>query len=97
MRGPYHGRGGDGTHHATDGREARDGSIRVGFPYKNTMAVTLICPKCQSGTELRGMMDAWYLTWCPDCERLWRVGMWTLLDTEPRDAERPPRGRDVES
>lgn len=63
---------------------------------QNTMAVTLICPKCQSGTELRGMMDAWYLTWCPDCERLWRVGMWTLLDTEPRTAERPPRGRDVE-
>jgi hypothetical protein len=70
------------------------GRIRVGFPYKNIMAVTLICPKCQASTELRGMMDAWYLTWCPDCERLWRVGMWTLLDTEPRDSKRGYRGPD---
>ena len=67
------------------------GPYRVGFPYKINMTVTLICPKCQAGTELRGMMDAWYLTWCPDCERLWRVGMWTLLDTEPRDSKREER------
>ena len=70
---------------------------RVGFPYKIIMAVTLICPKCQASTELRGMMDAWYLTWCPDCERLWRVGMWTLLDTDPPDTKRGERGADVKT
>jgi hypothetical protein len=65
---------------------------------QNIMAVTLICPKCQASTELRGMMDAWYLTWCPDCERLWRVGMWTLLDTEePRDVKPGERGADVKT
>lgn len=68
-------------------------SVRVGFPYKIIMAVTLICPKCQASTELRGMMDVWYLTWCPDCERLWRVGMWTLLEADPREAKRGARGR----
>jgi hypothetical protein len=61
------------------------GPIRVGFPYKIRMAVTLICPKCKAATELRGMMDVWYLTWCPDCERLWRFGLWTLLDSRERD------------
>lgn len=25
-------------------------------------------------------MDAYYLTWCPDCERLWRLELWTLLN-----------------
>jgi ribosomal protein L37AE/L43A len=69
----------------------------VGFPYKIIMAVTLICPKCQASTELRGMMDVWYLTWCPDCERLWRVGMWTLLDTEPPDSKRVERGAEVKT
>ena len=46
---------------------------------QNHMAVTLICPKCQSGTELRGTLDAYYLTWCPECERLWRFELWTLV------------------
>jgi ribosomal protein L37AE/L43A len=71
------------------------GRNRVGFPYKNIMAVTLICPKCQASTELRGMMDVWYLTWCPDCERLWRVGMWTLLEAGPSDSKRV--GRDTKT
>jgi len=67
------------------------GRNRVRFPYKNIMAVTLICPKCQASTELRGMMDVWYLTWCPDCERLWRVGMWTLLEAGASDSKRSSR------
>jgi hypothetical protein len=61
-------------------------SDRVGFPYKTTMGVSLICPKCEGETELRGTMDAWYLTWCPGCERIWRVELWTLIHEE--DAER---------
>jgi len=53
------------------------------------MSVTLICPRCQGETELRGTMDAWYLTWCPECERIWRIGLWTLLDDdETKDAAR---------
>jgi hypothetical protein len=24
-------------------------------------------------------MDAWYLTWCPECERIWRLEIWTLI------------------
>src|SRR5205823_14460401 len=59
---------------------------RVGFPYKISMAVTLICPKCQASTELRGMMDAWYRTRWPDCEGPRRDGMWTLFETEAPDA-----------
>ena len=47
------------------------------------MPVMLNCPKCDGTTELRGTMDAWYLTWCPDCERLWRFALWTLLDDRP--------------
>jgi hypothetical protein len=54
------------------------------------MGLTLICPKCQGGTELRGTMDAWYLTWCPVCERIWRVELATLL----QDGEGPPRGQE---
>ena len=66
--------------------ETRDASrVRVGFPYKATMGVTLICPKCQGETELRGTMDAWYMTWCPACERIWRLELWTLIHEE--DAE----------
>ena len=59
------------------------------------MSLTLICPKCQGGTELRGTMDAWYLTWCPSCARLWRVELWTLLDHgDSQDPEpTPPRAR----
>jgi hypothetical protein len=40
-------------------------------------------------------MDVWYLTWCPDCERLWRVGMWTLLEAGPSDSKRV--GRDTKT
>ena len=60
-----------------------------GFRTTSVMSVTLICPRCQGGTELRGTMDAWYLTWCPECERIWRIGLWTLLDDdETKDAAR---------
>ena len=53
------------------------------------MAVMLICPKCQAATEWRGTMDAYYLTWCPDCERLWRLELWTLINAEEPDLKRP--------
>ena len=62
---------------------------RVANPYKKPMAVMLICPKCQSGTELRGTMDAYYLTWCPDCERLWRLELWTLINADEPKLKRP--------
>jgi hypothetical protein len=63
-----------------------------------TMALMLICPKCDGPTELRGTMDAWYLTWCPDCERLWRLELHSLLDDKPEvtragASTRRPRGR----
>ena len=58
--------------------------LRVGFSYKTRVPMTLICPKCQAGTELRGTMDAYYLTWCRECARLWRIELWTLVhDDEP--------------
>ena len=38
------------------------------------------------------MMDAWYLMWCPDCQRLWRVGLWTLLEDEDRE-DKPFRAK----
>jgi len=60
--------------------------FRVGNPYKAIMSVMLICPKCQGNTELRGTLDAWYLTWCPECERLWRLELWSLFN--PDEAER---------
>jgi hypothetical protein len=31
-------------------------------------------------------MNSFYLTWCPECERLWRLQFRTLLDDEPRRA-----------
>jgi len=43
------------------------------------MSVMLICPRCQTETELRGVMDAYYFTWCPACSRLWRIELWTLV------------------
>lgn len=49
------------------------------------MGVMLTCPKCQGETELRGTIDAWYMTWCPVCERIWRLELWTLIHEE--DAE----------
>jgi hypothetical protein len=53
------------------------------------MAVTLICPKCQNGTELRGTLDAYYLTWCPECERLWRFELWTLVHGTDQQSKMP--------
>jgi hypothetical protein len=53
------------------------------------MAVTLICPKCRGGTELRGTLDAYYLTWCPECVRLWRFELWTILHTEEPERKMP--------
>jgi hypothetical protein len=61
----------------------------VANQYKKNMAVMLICPKCQAGTELRGTMDAYYLTWCPDCERLWRLELWTLINADEPKLKRP--------
>lgn len=49
----------------------------------------LICPKCRADTELRGTMDAYYLTWCPDCERLWRLELWTLMHTYDQARKMP--------
>ena len=72
-----------------DRRSRRARGVRVGNPYKNSMAVMLICPKCQGGTELRGTMDAYYLTWCPDCERLWRLELWTLINAEEPGLKQP--------
>jgi hypothetical protein len=34
-------------------------------------------------------MDAYYLTWCPDCERLWRLELWTLINAEEPGLKRP--------
>jgi hypothetical protein len=65
------------------------GAQRVRIQYKNHMAVTLICPKCQGATELRGTLDAYYLTWCSDCERLWRLELWTLVHTEEPERKMP--------
>ena len=51
--------------------------------------MTLICPKCQAGTELRGTMDAYYLTWCRECARLWRIEWWTLVHADEADRKIP--------
>jgi hypothetical protein len=53
------------------------------------MPVMLICPKCRGDTELRGTMDAYYLTWCPACERLWRLELWTLLNAYDEERKMP--------
>jgi hypothetical protein len=63
--------------------------FRVGFPYKAARAMTLICPKCQAGTELRGTMDAYYLTWCRECARLWRIELWTLVHADEPNRKMP--------
>jgi len=60
--------------------------LRVGNWYKTPMALMLFCPRCEASTELRGTMDAWYLTWCPECERLWRLEVHSLLDDQPDTA-----------
>ena len=51
--------------------------------------MTLICPKCQAGTELRGTMDAYYLTWCRECARLWRIELWTLVHADESSRKMP--------
>jgi hypothetical protein len=63
--------------------------FRVGFSYKTWVPMTLICPKCQAGTELRGTMDAYYLTWCRDCARLWRIELWTLVHSDELNRKQP--------
>jgi hypothetical protein len=35
-------------------------------------------------------MDSWYLTWCPECERIWRIALWTLLDDDDDDRDATP-------
>jgi Zn-finger nucleic acid-binding protein len=57
--------------------------------YKTLMAVMLICPKCSADTELRGTLDAYYLTWCPACERLWRFELWTLMNAHDPERKMP--------
>jgi hypothetical protein len=83
--------------HADVGRKAQ---FRVVNSYKATMSLMLICPQCEGHTELRGTMGSWYLTWCPDCERLWRLEWRTLLDdpewrktTRPAPSARRTRSR----
>ena len=63
--------------------------FRVGFSYKTRVPMTLICPKCQAGTELRGTMDVYYLTWCRDCARLWRIELWTLVHEDEPNRKTP--------
>ena len=77
-----------GTPHAGD---TRGGPRRANWrleSLQSAMSLTLICPKCESSTELRGTMDCWYMTWCPECERLWRIEIWSLLDR--KDVEKGP-------
>jgi hypothetical protein len=65
------------------------GQFRVRFPYKAWAIMTLICPKCQGGTELRGTMDAYYFTWCRECARLWRIELWTLVHGDEANRKTP--------
>jgi hypothetical protein len=68
-------------------------SVCVGNWYKSAMAVMLICPRCDGETELRGTMDAWYITWCPACERLWRLELWSLVHEGEADRKLPALAR----
>jgi hypothetical protein len=34
-------------------------------------------------------MDAWYITWCPSCERLWRLELWSLVHDADADRKLP--------
>ena len=34
-------------------------------------------------------MDAWYITWCPVCERLWRLELWNLVHADETEAKLP--------
>ena len=78
-----------GTTHAGSAPNARTRPIPRLECVQKPMAVKLICPKCQADTELRGTMDAYYLTWCPDCERLWRVELWTLFHSDEPERKMP--------
>jgi len=61
---------------------------------QNAMPVMLNCPRCDGETELRGTMDAWYITWCPACERLWRLELWKLVhQDEAEGAALGPRAK----
>ena len=79
----------DGTHDAGIGVIPRYVASPRQESVQNRMAVTLICPKCQQHTELRGTLDAYYLTWCPDCERLWRFELWSLLHADESGRKMP--------
>ena len=35
------------------------------------------------------MMDAYYLTWCGECTRLWRFELWTLVHTDEPERKMP--------
>ena len=61
---------------------------------QTSMPVTLICPRCEGDTELRGTMDAWYITWCPACERLWRFELWSLVHTAEPERKLPIMARE---
>ena len=78
-----------GTLHAVIAAIPTGGRISRRECLQKPMAVMLICPKCRADTELRGTMDAYYLTWCPDCERLWRVELWTLLNAYDQERKMP--------
>jgi len=34
-------------------------------------------------------MDAWYITWCPACERLWRIELWNLVHQDETSLKLP--------
>jgi hypothetical protein len=78
-----------GTRHAGIVEKHGANRFRVAFPYKAYVPMTLICPKCQAATELRGTMDIYYWTWCRECSRLWRIELWTLVHTEESDRKMP--------
>ena len=78
-----------GTLHAVTAVIPARGRIPRREYVQKTMAVMLICPKCRADTELRGTMDAYYLTWCPDCERLWRLEVWTLVNAYDQQRKMP--------
>jgi len=68
--------------------------ICVWNSYNVKMPVILNCPRCEGETELRGTMDSWYITWCPVCERLWRLELWSLVHSTESDRKLPALGRD---
>ena len=81
-----------GTRHAVSAANPPEIRGRRRKFLHTAMALNLICPKCDGATQLRGTMDAWYLTWCPECERLWRLELHSLLDDVVADASMPSPG-----